>query len=239
MSYRIHTDDLMAMLHADSVAALVSQTARICQALEFEYFVYGSRQSDALLVISTFPMAWQQHYARENLIADDPTVVHAMTSCLPLVWSHELLATPSGARVCEDARGHGIGSGVTLPIRGSGRQRAIMNFASGRLLGPDHVAHARSVLAETLMVTSYFQESMQRLAVTPAPAAADIEPLTPREIECLRWAMAGKSSWETGQIITCSERTVNFHIGNVMRKLGVTNRRVAVVKALTLNLITP
>jgi LuxR family quorum-sensing transcriptional regulator LasR len=70
----------------------------------------------------------------------------------------------------------------------------------------------------------------------PTAPSAPREPLTAREIECLQWTMAGKSSWETGQIIGCTERTVNFHIGNAMRKLEVNNRRCAVVKALSLEL---
>ncbi|MGI4849462.1 MAG: helix-turn-helix transcriptional regulator, partial [Janthinobacterium lividum] len=49
----------------------------------------------------------------------------------------------------------------------------------------------------------------------------------------------GKTSWETSQIISCSEPTVNFHIGNVNRKLNVRTRQEAISKAIKLRLIMP
>jgi DNA-binding CsgD family transcriptional regulator len=61
--------------------------------------------------------------------------------------------------------------------------------------------------------------------------------LSEREKSCLGWTALGKSSWEIGQILSISENTVVFHIKNAMRKLGVSNRTVAAVKAMQLGLI--
>jgi DNA-binding CsgD family transcriptional regulator len=56
--------------------------------------------------------------------------------------------------------------------------------------------------------------------------------LTPREVLCLRWCKEGKTNWEIGEILVISEKTVEFHLGNVMKKLGATNRITAVVSGL-------
>ncbi|GAB2192022.1 helix-turn-helix transcriptional regulator [Sessilibacter sp. MAH2] len=55
---------------------------------------------------------------------------------------------------------------------------------------------------------------------------------TPREIECLRWVSKGKTSWEVSRILGVSERTVNFHIQNCMKKTNSVNRQQAVTKGL-------
>ncbi len=55
---------------------------------------------------------------------------------------------------------------------------------------------------------------------------------TPREIECLRWVSKGKTSWEVSKILGVSERTVNFHIQNCMKKTNSVNRQQAVTKGL-------
>lgn len=55
--------------------------------------------------------------------------------------------------------------------------------------------------------------------------------LTDREVEALTWSAQGKSSGDIGVLMNVSERTVNFHIANAMRKLGVTTRIQAAVKA--------
>ena len=64
----------------------------------------------------------------------------------------------------------------------------------------------------------------------PIPA---ISPLTRRETECLYWASKGKTSWEIGSIVGCSERTANYHIANACLKMNVHGRQAAIAMALT------
>lgn len=61
--------------------------------------------------------------------------------------------------------------------------------------------------------------------------------LTDRELEALTWSARGKSSADIAVILRISERTVNFHIDNAMRKLGVATRVQAAVKCAILGLI--
>ena len=53
----------------------------------------------------------------------------------------------------------------------------------------------------------------------------------------MQWSAAGKSSWEIGQIVECTEAGVNYHFCNIRRKFGVSSRWSAVVKALEQGLI--
>ena len=68
-------------------------------------------------------------------------------------------------------------------------------------------------------------------------SATEIFVLTRQEIECLRWCKEGKTNWEIGAILRISEKTVEFHLGNAMKKLGAGNRITAVVRGLKLGLI--
>jgi DNA-binding CsgD family transcriptional regulator len=52
--------------------------------------------------------------------------------------------------------------------------------------------------------------------------------LSPREREVLKWLRCGKTSWAISVILRISERTVNYHVNNIMRKLGVISRIQAV-----------
>jgi len=63
--------------------------------------------------------------------------------------------------------------------------------------------------------------------------------LNQRELECLTWSARGKTSPEIAQIVSISKRTVNFHIENACRKLNVSTRTEAVVKATSGRLIDP
>lgn len=56
--------------------------------------------------------------------------------------------------------------------------------------------------------------------------------LTRREKEILKWLSAGKTAWEIGQIMGLSGRTVEWKIGRITRRLGVSNRVHAVAHSL-------
>ncbi|WP_313741066.1 helix-turn-helix domain-containing protein [Pseudomonas sp.] len=61
--------------------------------------------------------------------------------------------------------------------------------------------------------------------------------LTPREQQVLLWCAYGKTSWEIGRILGCKESTVNFHVGNILRKFEVETRVAAVIKAIRYKLL--
>jgi len=52
-------------------------------------------------------------------------------------------------------------------------------------------------------------------------------PITKRESEVLYWVSYGKTNWETSQILSMSPRTVNKHLEQIYKKLGVDNRTSA------------
>ena len=61
--------------------------------------------------------------------------------------------------------------------------------------------------------------------------------LSSREREILHWCALGKSSWEIGQILNCTEAGVNYHFCNIRRKFGVHTRWQALVIALEAGMI--
>jgi LuxR family transcriptional regulator, quorum-sensing system regulator CviR len=66
----------------------------------------------------------------------------------------------------------------------------------------------------------------------------DSDTLTTSELEILKWLKEGKSSWEISMILNRSERVVNFHTSNILKKLDANNRSHAVAIALKNNLLT-
>ncbi|WP_353172847.1 helix-turn-helix transcriptional regulator [Paracandidimonas soli] len=64
-------------------------------------------------------------------------------------------------------------------------------------------------------------------------------PLSSREQLCLHWAAQGKTSWEIGAILGLAESTINFHMANICRKLGVTRRQAAITIAAQTGFLAP
>jgi DNA-binding NarL/FixJ family response regulator len=74
------------------------------------------------------------------------------------------------------------------------------------------------------------QRLIERLGGTPAarrtPLVAEV--LTTRELEILRLMSEGMTAREIGDALVLSPRTVEGHVGKILRKLGVRNRVEAV-----------
>lgn len=63
--------------------------------------------------------------------------------------------------------------------------------------------------------------------------------LSPRQLECLRWAQAGKSSTDIGAILEISRRTVETHISEACARLGVRTRVQAISLIIEMGLLSP
>ena len=113
------------------------------------------------------------------------------------------------------------------------------------------VTAIRKVLeGETPLNRSLATRLLQRLAkephekptgtkALPKPPihAQPLQPLTPRELEVLKWLALGKTNRGIAEDFVISEGTVKTHVERIMAKLGVSDRTQAVVRALELGII--
>jgi DNA-binding NarL/FixJ family response regulator len=72
-----------------------------------------------------------------------------------------------------------------------------------------------------------------RPAVLPGPTA----PLTPREVEILHLLASGQTNRQIGLQVRLGAGTVRNYLGRIFRKLGVTSRTQAAVRAVELGLV--
>jgi DNA-binding CsgD family transcriptional regulator len=74
---------------------------------------------------------------------------------------------------------------------------------------------------------------------TRSDSSAYVEPLTPRERQVLSMVSEGTSARAIGACLFISERTVESHVGNGYRKLGIRSRTELVRRAAEFGLCTP
>ena len=58
------------------------------------------------------------------------------------------------------------------------------------------------------------------------------ELFTSKEMDVFALLAAGKTNAQIAEIVNITERTVRFHVSNILKKLGAGNRTEAVVKAI-------
>jgi LuxR family transcriptional activator of conjugal transfer of Ti plasmids len=183
----------------------------------------------AILVVRTGVVAGVFHDAPDHLRADfprvisgdDPVVTMARASRVPFLWSSD-----TGGEWRRRNGDAGYLSGVaaaTWDSRGTG----CILLASGAEAAI-HEAHAQHLLIHAFMATSTANDPLQRVAAQMlAPC-----PLTERELECLYYAVAGKSAKETARALGVGPRTVDEYLERARAKLQVKTSLAAATVAI-------
>lgn len=214
----------------------------------FEQVVYGvipdrNQPLESAFLCSNYSKTWRNTYDRNRFHYIDPTVEHCLHSSLPLIWGPQTFRKPAQKSLYEEACSHGLRSGIIFPIHGPHGEFGVLGFATDHAF--DHkfrrqLSHSLDDLA--LMRDYVFESSLKFVSAAntreAARKAAEVS-LTHRELECLKWLMVGKSSWEISRILRCSSSTVDFHVSNIREKFRVRTRHQAVVKAIQLGILVP
>jgi LuxR family quorum-sensing transcriptional regulator LasR len=236
------TVELDELMHSDTASGWGEALFSLGRHYGFEKVLFamsGSRHArlEHAFIQTNYPRKWRERYEAERLAYVDPTVSHCLSSTLPLVWQADTYRSPVQRAMYEEGCGHGIRAGVTFPIHGPHGEFGLLSFATDPQPHQRFAAEVGALLPELALVRDYAFASGVRFCPPTTHEAAPR--LTPRELEVLNWVMAGKSSWEISKITGCSEATVNFHMGNIRQKFNVNTRQQAVVRAISLGLITP
>jgi DNA-binding CsgD family transcriptional regulator len=208
------------LLEADFCACLLSSRA-------------PAHTANRLLIVEgTFPLEWLKLYGERQFHLVDPIVAENFSSFSLQYWSDTYSRRPPPKIFSYLAEDFGLKNGFSFGIRNAHSDGgSLFSFS-----GPRLKRTTRNQAIQDLVLPHLHQALCQLdggggLQATSAPA------LSSREREVLKWIGVGKSSWETGMILKISERTVNFHLGNIMRKLDAVNRPQAVAMALKLGLL--
>lgn len=187
---------------------------------------------------SNYAPSWRQTYDNEKLHYIDPTVTHCLKSALPLIWEPTTFKSTQQKQFYEEACAYGLRSGITYPIHGANGEFGVISFVSDANSDKSFRRDLNHSLAQLALIRDFVFESSIRFIKSAADTDSKIH-LTLRELECLKWAMAGKSSWEISMILNRSEATINFHIANIKHKFQVSTRQQAIIKAIRVGLLNP
>lgn len=178
-----------------------------------------------------FEPRWSERYVSRNYAASSLIARELLTRTDSYSWS-EVLARgldPVQDRIFAEAREHGLRDGLFTPVRWVDHSYAAVVTA-----GPD--PELDDPIARTMaeVLSTYYAHECRRLGAAPPVAGAL---LSPRQRDCLAWVRHGKSSTDIAALIGISAQTVEEHVAEACRKLGVRTRVQAAVEASLLGII--
>ena len=127
-----------------------------------------------------------------------------------------------------EAREFGICRGLTVPIHGLDGESGYFSVSLD-----DRTEPFDEIVGQSSAQVALIGQIAHNLVIEKFVLARN-QPeisLTARERECLLWVGEGKTAWETANIIGCSKATVQFHLLNASKKLEVTGKFSAYLKA--------
>lgn len=217
---------------------------RMVRSLGFDGFSYlvvrpGTVGTELIRHWTTAAPPWATRYRKYALHLTDPRVTMTERRCAPLSWNLAASAGDPGMRAFHDlATRHGIAGGVAVSIERPHGERAVIAWDSSPADPTSAMGPVRCELATLVLLGCHVQDELRHLRPPTDPDATS-SPLTTRESECLSLASRGFTSRDIAIKIGLAERTINFHLGNVVHKLGALNRGEAIARGIALKLINP
>jgi DNA-binding CsgD family transcriptional regulator len=166
----------------------------------------------------------------------DPVMQHCRRHSVPIIWDQATYTSQGLGELWEEQARFGYRTGIAVALHLPEGRHFAMGVARDKPLPTDGGELTRLV-ADLQLFAVHAQDAALRLLL-PSTLQPERPALTPRELECLRWTMEGKTAWEIGAILGISERTAVLHVTNAMHKLDCASKHQAVLKALRLGLIS-
>lgn len=181
---------------------------------------------DTHFFFQDWPPAWVELYAKRNFVAADYGVAEARRRISPFTWLEakaERTLSRAEQEIWDTACEWGWTDGFSVPIHGPGGYFGLVTMAGKERPMPP-------ALRGELHQLAFLTHERCRALTGLTPVIDQHETLTHRELECIRWVVAGKTDAEISALLGVSQTTVRTHIDQARRKLGARSRAQAVAR---------
>lgn len=184
-----------------------------------------------------YPKEWIELYIAKKYNLCDPVFVSNFTKLGLQKWAETYKLNRPPRKFLSDAHDFGLVNGYTFGLRSRSESTHTLSTLIS-LSGKSLEQHERtSIILENVM--PHLHQALTRVANPQQQNEkhASTPSISAREKEVLFLLKDGKNSWAISTMLNISERTVHFHVGNIMQKLGAESRLHAVAIAAGLKLI--
>lgn len=176
-----------------------------------------------------------------NAMLKTPVYIRCRTRAMPFVTRiqpERKTLPPELRRTAAIMRVMGVESLITIPVHLPRGQIAMVSMG-GSVDAAAARAKVQAARPELVAAGQLFMAAYDRLAGVGSATAEERVKLTPREWECLRLTAQGCREEEVASLVSVAATTVRFHMDNVVRKLGASNRTHAAALAAQLGMLGP
>ncbi len=182
--------------------------------------------------VGNWPDEWRREWLDKRYIFRDPIARMALKTRKSFTWSSAYQQASRFERAVIDlSSDFGFRDGLAIPMYTEDGPPGCVT------LGADRVDVSPRERAAIELVSIHAYSRLETL-FGPFPYRP-VKPLSPRELDVLHYAAAGKTNWEIGTILSISEFSVRGHLSSAQKKLDCVNRAHSIATAMQRSLIFP
>lgn len=185
--------------------------------------------------VDSLPASYRAAFNDRAMAKLDPVMQHCKGSFRPIAWSRTTYAATGLDDKWERMASCGLMSGVAAALHLPRGQHVFMCGYTASVHPKEGAAHRHRAAALQLLLSCAVEPALETLG--SSTLAGLPPPLTSRELECLAWALEGKSAWSTAEILRISESRVAALLQKAMGKLQCVTKAQAIGKAMRLGLL--
>ncbi|MDR5610073.1 MULTISPECIES: LuxR family transcriptional regulator [unclassified Arsenophonus] len=211
---------------------------------KYAYMILNKRDPMRMLIISNYLTEWIDIYKQRQYQQIDPVVLAAFSRITPFSWNESFSVKDLNGfrKIFNISKNYSVMNGYTFVLHDCNNYLAMLSILmneDGAIDIEEKLEKSKGDLQMLLLtihekITSLYREMTQQTYCMPADGK---DFFSPRENEILYWASMGKTYQEIATILGIKLGTVKFHIGNVVKKLGVINAKHAIRLGVELQLI--
>lgn len=219
--YQRFIDGLRSSSNEATIRAVVAEVLAAIDLNQFTYFSPAPSRVRRPVFVSNYPVAWTDHYFARGYDAIDPVFGLASERAGPILWGRDSGLrdlTVEQKQLFDEAAEFDIRMGVTLPFADDQ-----FGFAALTVVADQKTAAFERRIEKHLPVLQFMATALHSTLRRKAWSSGRVAgvAMTKRELECLQWAVAGKSLGDIGDILGIGRRTAVHHLERAKAKLGV------------------
>ncbi|CAI1853464.1 LuxR family transcriptional regulator [Serratia quinivorans] len=213
--------------------------------VKYAYAIMNKRNPANFAIISNGNECFE-FYTENNYQFIDPVLITASRRITPFSWDENIMIDPGLKlpRIFDMAKNYNVVNGYTFVLHDHNHNLVVLSIMIDK--------HCDYNIEERIIAN---QDKLQMLLITThdkltafykeinSPTYFDKMNnkgiFSKRENEIIYWASMGKSYQEIALILGIKLTTIKYHIGNAVKKLGVTNAKHAIRLGVELQLIRP
>lgn len=229
----------------ESVKEFLEKKLKDYNNIKYAYAIMNKRNPANFAIISN-RTEWFEFYTQNNYQFIDPVLITASHRITPFSWDENIMIS-SGLRlpkIFNMAKNYNVINGYTFVLHDHNHNLVVLSIIiddccddniEDMIRNDENQLQMLLLMAHEKLITLYSEIDNSKYF----DKINQKEIFSIRENEVLYWASMGKSYQEVAIILGIKLTTVKYHIGNAVKKLGVTNAKHAIRLGIELNLIRP